>query len=46
MTIKDYNFMYQLYKSHRISERRWQEYCTECLEKLMKENKKVLDKLK
>ena len=46
MTIKDYDFMYQLYKNHQISERQWEEYCTECLEELMKNNKKVLDNLK
>lgn len=46
MTIKDYDFMYQLYKNHQISKLMWQEYCTKCLEKLMAENKKVLDRLK
>lgn len=45
MTIKDYDLMYQLYISHQISKLMWQEYCTKCLEKLMKENKKVLDKM-
>ena len=46
MTIKDYDFMYQLYKNNQISKLMWQEYCTKCLEELMKENKKVLDRLK
>ena len=46
MTIKDYNFMYQLYKNHQISKQRWQEYCTKCLKELMEKNKKTLDNLK
>lgn len=46
MTIKDYDFMYQLYKNHQISKQRWQEYCTACLEELMKQNQEVLERLK
>ena len=44
--IKKYETMKELFDKGKISETTWQKYCTKVLEKLMKENKKVLEYLK
>lgn len=46
MKIKNYGFYEALYKQRRISKQEWQEFCTQCLEELMEENKEILIKIK
>ena len=46
ITIKNYETMKELFDNGKISESTWRKYCTMVLEKLMEENKKVLNNLK
>lgn len=44
--IKNYGYYKALYEQHYISKQAWQEFCTQCLEELMEENKEILIRLK
>lgn len=44
--LKHYERIADLYYNNTISAELWDKFCVSCLEELMKNNKKVLDKLK
>jgi Fe-S cluster biosynthesis and repair protein YggX len=46
MKIQRYELYKLLYEQNYISKEAWQEFCTQCLEELMEENKEVLIRLK
>ena len=45
MKINLYETYYELYKNKKISERIWQNFCTDCLVELMEEDAEVLKRL-
>ena len=44
--IEKYETMKELFDNGKISELKWQIFCTKVLEKLMEENREVLNNLK
>ena len=44
--LQRYELYKLLYEQNYISDQAWQEFCTQCLEELMEENKDVLIRLK
>ena len=44
--IDNYAMMYQAYQNGDLTEEQWNDYCLGCLEELINDNKKVLEKLK
>lgn len=43
---KEYDIKYALFQQNRMSDSSWNQYCSQLLEKLLEQNKDVLERLK
>lgn len=44
--IDNYAMMYQAFQNGDLTEQQWNEYCLQCLQELMIDNKEILKRLK